>query len=110
MAAERYDSNPAAGLQRARDTCADPYNVSFNDPSTHPISVRGLAAQAKEKGLYDYEGRVVLEGRGYVSVVKKVFQDGGCPHPFSWLWGDWVHDGQAKRGNKAGGQAGGVVA
>jgi len=50
-----------------------PYNVSFNDKSTNPISVAELISQSKEKGLNDYDDVVVLAGRNYVSIATQVF-------------------------------------
>ena len=50
------------------------YNVTFKDPSTNPISVEELRRQAKEKGLMEYGEVVVIGGRDYVDIVKKVFK------------------------------------
>ena len=55
------------------DIVPGPYNVTFNDKRTNPISVEELSKQVKEKGLDKYEKILVLGGKKYVSVVKKVF-------------------------------------
>jgi len=55
------------------DMVPGPYNVTFNDKRTNPISVEELSKQVKEKGLDKYEKILVLGGKKYVSVVRKVF-------------------------------------
>ena len=51
-----------------------PYNVTFNDPSTNPISVEELKRQAEEKGLMEYDEIVVVAGSNYVNMVRRVFR------------------------------------
>ena len=55
------------------DIVPGPYNVTFNDKRTNPISVEELSKQVKEKGLDKYEEILVLGGKKYVSMVRKVF-------------------------------------
>jgi len=55
------------------DTVRGPYNVSFNDIKTNPISVGELSAQARDKGLDQYDRVVLLLGRNYVERVHQVF-------------------------------------
>ena len=55
------------------DIVPGPYNVTFNDKRTNPISVEELSKQVKEKGLDRYEKILVLGGKKYVSMVRKVF-------------------------------------
>ncbi|MBO3798322.1 MAG: hypothetical protein QW506_00535 [Thermoproteota archaeon] len=50
-----------------------PYNVTFKDPETNPITVEKLREQAEEKGLMKYSEIVVIAGREYVDIVRKVF-------------------------------------
>ncbi len=50
-----------------------PYNVSFNNKSTNPISLNELSNQIIEKGLDTFERIVVLGGRNYVNMIKEVF-------------------------------------
>jgi len=49
------------------------YDISFNDPTTNPISLGELKAQAKENFLEDYDVVIVLGGKRYTEIVKKVF-------------------------------------
>lgn len=49
------------------------YNVSFNDKKTKPITTNELSAQAKTKGLDNYEQIVVLGGKNYVRMIMAVF-------------------------------------
>lgn len=49
------------------------YDVSFNDVATNPISLSELQAQAIEKDLRSYNVVIVLGGKNYVEIVKKVF-------------------------------------
>jgi len=57
------------------DIVSGPYNVTFNDPKTNPITVDELRKQAVEKGLDKFDKIVVLGGRNYVDIVKSVFSD-----------------------------------
>jgi len=65
------------------DIVSGPYNVSFNDKSTNPITVEDLKSQAKEKKLYDYEKIVILGGKNYVQIVKNIFQNKEIYNPLS---------------------------
>jgi len=49
------------------------YDVSFNAPATNPISLSELKAQAKGKGLENYDVVIVLGGKNYTEIVKEVF-------------------------------------
>ena len=49
------------------------YNVSFNDRKTNPISVVELINQAGKKDLFHYDQFVVLAGKNYVNMIKKIF-------------------------------------
>jgi hypothetical protein len=51
-----------------------PYNVTFNDKSTNPISSDELSNQVIEKGLDRYDKIVVLGSRKYLNIIKAVFQ------------------------------------
>ena len=65
------------------DIVPGPYNVSFNDKSTNPITVEEIRSQAKEKKLYDYEKIVILGSKNYVQIVKDVFQNKEIHNPLS---------------------------
>ena len=45
------------------DIVPGPYNVTFNDKRTNPISVEELSKQVKEKGLDRYEKILVVGGK-----------------------------------------------
>jgi len=56
-----------------RDVIPGPYNVSFNDRKTKPISLKNLSKQTKEKKLDKYESMVVLGGKNYVEIFEQIF-------------------------------------
>ncbi len=60
-----------------------PYNVSFNDKKTNPISVEALVKQAQETGLSNFNTIIVLGGRNYVNMVKKAFLDKNIHTPLA---------------------------
>ncbi|MHC1686651.1 MAG: DUF6884 domain-containing protein [Methanothrix sp.] len=51
-----------------------PYNVSFNDKKTCPITIDALVQQIRQKELDDVEKVVVLGGKSYSAIVEKAFQ------------------------------------
>jgi len=51
-----------------------PYNVSFNNKTTSPISQNELSNQLIEKGLKTFDRIIVLGGRNYVNMINEVFQ------------------------------------
>ena len=63
------------------------YNVTFNDPSTNPITVEELRRQAEQKGLMKYDEIVVIAGRYYVDIVEKVFKGKKIVAPLQGLGG-----------------------
>ncbi|AEA46874.1 DUF7664 domain-containing protein [Archaeoglobus veneficus] len=69
------------------DIVPEPYNVTFNDPSTNPISVEELRKQAEEKGLMKYDEIVVIAGSNYANIVRKVFKGKRVTTPLSGLGG-----------------------
>lgn len=58
-----------------------PYNVSFNDKSTNPITLAELISQKRDKGLDVYEKIIVLGGKNYREIIKNAFtgKDILCP-------------------------------
>jgi hypothetical protein len=52
-----------------------PYDVTFKDPQTNPITVEKLRKQAEEKGLTKYDEIIIVAGREYVAVVRRVFPE-----------------------------------
>lgn len=73
------------GFLRPDDIIPGPYNVTFKKKSTNPIKIEELIMQAHEKGLYKYDAIVVLGGKEYVEVVKKVFQGKKIINPLEGL-------------------------
>lgn len=69
------------------DVIPSPYNVTFKDRATNPISVEELRRQAEEKGLMKYDEIVVIAGSDYVKMVKKVFRDKKIITPLKGLGG-----------------------
>nr|WP_303883946.1 hypothetical protein [Acetomicrobium mobile] len=65
--------SPKYGFLFPDEITEGPYNVSFNDKKTNPISVEALIEQAQEKGLSNFNAIIVLGGRNYVNMVKKPF-------------------------------------
>lgn len=63
------------GLLFPDDMVPGPYNVSFNDRKTYPITMERLSAQAIKKELKDYDEIVVLGGKNYVGMVSGVFPE-----------------------------------
>jgi len=49
------------------------YNVTFNNPSTNPISIRALKQQIKQQALDSFDVVVVLGGKDYADVVYDAF-------------------------------------
>lgn len=60
-----------------------PYNVSFNDRKTNPITTKELFAQVKEKELDNYERIVILGGKNYVEMANEVFSSKEIFSPLS---------------------------
>jgi len=50
-----------------------PYDVSFNDRRTNPISQKELSHQIQEKGLASFERIVILGGKNYVHIIGELF-------------------------------------
>lgn len=61
------------GFMFPDEVISAPYNVTFKNPETNPIAVEKLREQAEEKGLTKYSEIVVIAGREYVNIVRKVF-------------------------------------
>jgi hypothetical protein len=49
------------------------YEVTFNNPSTHPITISEMISSAKVKDLFPYDQIVVVAGKNYVSMIRQVF-------------------------------------
>jgi hypothetical protein len=55
------------------DIVSGPYNVSFNDRKTRPVTANELSVQVLKKGLNNYDKIIVLGGTNYVEMVNEVF-------------------------------------
>jgi len=49
-----------------------PYNVTFNDKKTNPISTNELLKQVKAKNFDQYDEFIVIAGKNYVKVISEV--------------------------------------
>ena len=61
------------GFLWPNDIIPGEYNVTFNDSSTHPISISSMISSARLKGLVSYDQIVVVAGKNYVNMAKQVF-------------------------------------
>lgn len=61
------------GFLFPNDIIPGPYDVSFNDKSTNPLSVSDLAIQVIERRLDRFEKIVVLGGRNYRIMIRGAF-------------------------------------
>jgi hypothetical protein len=50
-----------------------PYNVSFNDRKTEPMTTKDLSVQLKGKKLDDNDQIIILGGKYYIEMVREVF-------------------------------------
>jgi hypothetical protein len=71
------------GFLFPNDIVPGPYNVSFNDRKTNPITTKELSAQVREKGLDNYGRIVILGGKTYVEMANEVFSSKGILTPLS---------------------------
>jgi cytoplasmic iron level regulating protein YaaA (DUF328/UPF0246 family) len=75
------------GFLKPNDLIED-YNVTFNDPSTNPISIDQLIETAKNKNLMEYDEFVVVAGKAYVDKVKEVFRGKTFIEPLNGIVGN----------------------
>lgn len=69
------------------DIIPEPYNVSFNDKKSNPITTSELSSQTKEKGLDNYDKIVVIGGKNYVNMANQVFPEKDISTPLSGCTG-----------------------
>ena len=62
------------GFLWPEDLIPEDYNVTFNDPKTHPITIPEMIESARSKGLYAYDQVVVVAGKKYVEMAKCVIR------------------------------------
>jgi len=63
------------GFLFPNDIITGPYNVTFNDNNTNPISTENLSRQVKKKGLDKFGEIIVLGGKNYTDRISEVFSD-----------------------------------
>jgi len=63
------------GFLFPNDIITGPYNVTFNDKNTNPISTENLSRQVKKKGLDKFGEIIVLGGKNYTDRISEVFSD-----------------------------------
>jgi hypothetical protein len=71
------------GFLFPNDIVPGPYNVSFNDPKTNPITTKELSTQVMEKDIDNYDRIVILGGKNYVEMVNEVFSSKEILTPLS---------------------------
>lgn len=65
------------------DVVPGPYNVSFNNKKSNPISLNELKTSRSTKKLFKYNNSIVLGGKNYTRIVKAVFADKNVYNPLS---------------------------
>jgi len=71
------------GFLFPNDIVPGPYNVSFNNPKTKPITTKELSAQVMEKNIDNYDRIVILGGKNYVEMANEVFSSKEILTPLS---------------------------
>ena len=69
------------GFLSLSDVVEGPYNVTFNDLKTNPISKPDLIYQINQKNLDQYDKIVVVAGKKYLQMLKEVFPDKKIENP-----------------------------
>jgi len=76
------------GFLAPADIVPEPYDVSFNYPGSHPISVDELRKQVQDRDMDKYEEIIVLGGKVYVHIVEEVFPGKKVKAPLSGCRGN----------------------
>ena len=71
------------GFVLPEEMISGPYNVSFNDKKTCPITIDELILQVRQKKLDDIENVVVLGGKRYASIAEKAFPGKSVSNPLA---------------------------
>lgn len=61
------------GFLRPEEIVPNKYNVTFKKPSTNPITIPELIYIAQQKGLFNADRIIVMAGKDYAQIVKRVF-------------------------------------
>ena len=75
------------GFLTPDDLVPGPYDATFNNKSSNPISTHKLITQAQEKRLFKFEKIIVLGGMSYTEIVKEVFINREVVNPLTGLKG-----------------------
>jgi hypothetical protein len=71
------------GFLFPEDIVPGPYNVSFNNKKSNPISLDELKSADSTQKLYKYDDIVVLGGKNYTKMVNDIFTDKKIYNPLS---------------------------
>lgn len=63
------------GFLFPEDVVQGPYEVTFSNPRTNPITLEKLKAQVAEKCLQEYQKIVVIAGKEYARRVQIIFHE-----------------------------------
>lgn len=65
------------------DVVPGPYNVSFTDKKSNPISSEELRKQESAKKIDRYDHIIVVAGKDYTNMIKSIFTDKNVYNPIS---------------------------
>jgi Family of unknown function (DUF6884) len=65
------------------DIIPGPYNVTFNDKKTNPVTIEELRQQIKSKRLDSYDKYIVIGGKNYVDIVEILFHNKNLQYPLA---------------------------
>ena len=71
------------GFVLPEEMISGPYDVSFNDKKTCPITIDELMIQIRQKKLDEIENVVVLGGKRYAAITEKVFLGKSVSNPLA---------------------------
>lgn len=69
------------GFLSPEDIVKGPYNVTFNDKNTNPVSLKDLILQKRQKNLDQYDKIIVVAGKIYKNIIREVFQEKEVENP-----------------------------
>ncbi len=70
-----YILSAKCGFLLPDDIVQGPYDVTFSNKKSNPISSEELLAQIKKKGLDQYQEVIMVGAKCYVKIVKAVFSN-----------------------------------
>jgi hypothetical protein len=65
------------------DIIPGPYNVTFNDKKTNPVTIEELREQIKSKRLDSYDKYIVIGGKNYVDITEILFHNKNLQYPLA---------------------------